>query len=359
MRGGRGNRYQAGSGTLALLSPSPTLATGTNTFPCCGVVSPDGLHLYAGLDTAGNVQQMARASDGSLTNLSTATIAAPTNPRQITISPDGKHVYATRAGGDKVRAFSRNSSTGLLTLIADYVGVTYPIGVIVSPDGAYVYAVNKAPGAVPSISMYSRNSSTGVLTALSPATISFGVSDAQGIGIAMYGTSVYVGCFNNSTFYAFTQDSGTGLLSAHSTPSYTAGSKPAWIGIAPDGTSVYVVNDGAATVSQYSRATDGTLTSIGSALAAGNGPYSIAITPDGKHVYIGGSDGQTVYQYSRDTGTGLLTAKAPAFVRSQPGWSTVVGSGGPQSICISPDGQNLYTFGTTPSHAIAAFHIRP
>lgn len=302
---------------------------------------------------------MARASDGSLTNLATATITAPYAPRQIVCSADGKHVYVTRAAGDKVRAFSRNETTGQLTLIGDYAGVTYPIGIVMSPDNAYVYVANKIPNNIPFVSMYSRNATTGVLTLLSPGSISFGPSDAQAIGIAMYGTSLYVGCFNNSTFYAFTQNPSTGLLSAHSTPSYVAGSKPAWIGISPDGNNVYVVNDGSATVSQYSRATDGTLTAIGTTIAAGAGPYSIAFSPNGLNVYVGSSDGQTVYQYSRDPGTGLLTAKVPAWVRSQPNVSTVVGSGGPQSICVSPDGQNLYSFGTTPVHAISAFHIRP
>lgn len=359
-RAGRGTRIFAVSGSLAFMSPVAVVATGAGTTPRFGLCTADGLHFYCAYNGNGTIGQFSRNADGSLTALSPATVACNYGPFCLVESPDGKHIYATSAGGDVVRCFSRNAGTGLLTLVGSYATGSNPCGVVISSDGAYVYVANKVVGGTPSVSQFSRNSTTGALTALSPATITFGVTDSEPIGIAMYGTSVYVGCFIGSTFYAFDQNSSTGLLSAAATPSYTAGNKPAWIGISPDGTSLYTANDGAATVSQFSRNTStGALTSLGSAIAAGGGPWGIDITPDGKFVYIANSDAQTISQYSRDTGTGVLTALSPITVRTDPGIATIVGSGGPQNLTVSKDGRVLYCFGSNPANGIAQFHIRP
>lgn len=357
--GARYNR-QAPSGSIALMSPTPVVATGASTVPRFGLCTADGVHFYSANNGNGTLGQFSRNADGSLTALSPATVGCNYGPYKLIESPDAKHIYATSAGGNVVRCFSRNAGTGQLTLVGSYATGSNPVGLAISSDGAYVYVANKAVGATSSVSMYSRNSTTGVLTALSPASISFGPTDAEAIDLVMYGTSVYVGCFVGSLIYAFDQNSSTGQLTAAATPSYTCGSKPAWIGIAPDGTSLYAANDGAASVSQFSRNTStGALTSIGSDVAAGGGPYGVAITPDGKYVYIANSDAQTISQYSRNTTTGALTALTPLNVRSDPSVVTVTGSGGPQNVTVSPDGRNLYAYASSPANGIAQFHIRP
>lgn len=356
--GARYNR-QAPSGSLSLMTP-PLVTTGAGTTPRFGLCTADGVHVYVANNGNGTIGQYSRNADGSLTALAPATVACNYGPYKLIESPDAKHIYCTAAGGDVIRAYSRNAGTGQLTLIGSYATGSNPVGCVISSDGAYVYVANKAVGATSSVRMYSRNSTTGVLTALAPASISFGPTDAQAIDIAMYGTSVYVGCFIGSLIYAFDQDSGTGQLTAAATASYTCGSKPAWLGIAPDGTSLYTANDGAASVSQFSRNTStGALTSIGSDVAAGGGPYGVAITPDGKYVYIANSDAQTISQYSRNTSTGALTALTPLNVRSDPSVVTVSGSGGPQNVTVSSDGRNLYAYCSSPANAVSQFYIRP
>ncbi len=357
-----GNRFnrQAVSGSLALMSPAATVATGTGTNPAHGWCSLDGKHVYVAYQNSGELGQFARNSDGSLTPLSTPKVACAFAPYRFCESADGLHLYVTTGGSDKIRRMSRDTSTGLLTLANSFVTGTTPTGICISPDGAYVYCANKTMGGIPTISMFSRNATTGDLTALSPATISFGTSGCQPLEILIVGTNVYVGCFSGTLFYAFDQNPTTGQLTAAATPSYTAGSQPAWLGVSPDGTSLYAVNDGSGTVSQYSRNTStGVLTSIGSAIAAGNGPYSIEFTPDGKFVYVGASDGQTIRQYSRNTSTGILTALSPVEVRTNPRLTAVAGSGGPQSINVSRDGRNVYCYGNNPVNEISQFHIRP
>jgi 6-phosphogluconolactonase (cycloisomerase 2 family) len=227
------------SGTLSPMSPTPSLANGASTTPRSGLVTADGAHFYVANNGNGTIGQYSRNADGSLTALAPATVACNYGPFRLVESPDAKHIYCTSAGGDVVRCFSRNSGTGQLSLVGSYATGYNPCGVAISSDGAYVYVANKAVGGTPSVSQFSRNSTTGALTALSPATITFGVTDSEPIEIQMYGTSVYVGCFIGSLFYAFDQNSSTGLLSAAATPSYTAGNKPAWIAISPDGTSLY------------------------------------------------------------------------------------------------------------------------
>lgn len=357
MKGGRFQKLPA-SGTLSVMAP-PSLATGANTLPSRALCTADGKNVYVGLQTTGYIAQYSRNADGSLAALSPATVQCLYAPYGMVESPDGKQVYCNAGGGDAVRRFTRDTSTGLLTLATSIATGVTPTGICMSADGAYVYVACKNPSGLPSISMYSRNSTTGALTALGTPSITFGVSGSQAMGIVMYGTSVYVGCFTGTTFYAFDQNPTTGQLTAAATASYTAGSQPAWLCIAPDGTSLYVAND-SGTISQFSRDTGtGALTSLGSALAAGNGPWCVDITPDGKFVYVACSDGQTVRQFSRNTSTGVLTALSPIEVRADPAVVTVQGSGGPQSVAVSKDGKNLYATCANPAHVVTQFHIRP
>lgn len=362
MKHSRANRL-AGTGTLALMSPVQRLATGAGTNPYGGCVSPDGNHLYVALYASGQIGMYSRDASGALTAFSPFTVNAAYNPACVVCSPDGKHVYATSAGGDAVRIYSRNASTGLLTLLTPVnTGVT-PIGIAITQDGAYVYVTNKQVNGQGSISQYSRNLTTGALTPLAPATVAVGVSNSQPLGIIMYGTSVYVGCFVGALFYAFTQDPATGQLTSATIPSYTAGDKPAWLAVSPDGKHLYTANDAAtvsAGVSQFSRdLTTGELTNLGPTVTGGNGPFSIVCTSDGLNVYVGSSDGQTIVQHSRDPATGLLTPKTTDRVRSDPAVVTVSGSAGPQSITLSPDGRCLYAFNSSGNGAVTQFHVRP
>jgi DNA-binding beta-propeller fold protein YncE len=97
---------------------------------------------------------------------------------------------------------------------------------------------------------------------------------------------------------------------------------------------VYVVNQGAATVSQFSGGPFGALTPLSPPAIAtmGNTPTEIALSPDGEHAYVSELSGGTVYQYEVATGGTLTPMSAP----------TVATGAVPLGVAVSPDGHSVY-----------------
>jgi 6-phosphogluconolactonase (cycloisomerase 2 family) len=112
-----------------------------------------------------------------------------------------------------------------------------------------------------------------------------------------------------------------------------AGLQPFGITISLDGTSVYVTNYSANTVSIYSRNTStGALTSQGT-IATGTNPLGVTISADGTSVYVANAASSTVLIYSRNTSTGALTSQ---------GTVTTGAGSNPIMIAISADGTSVY-----------------
>jgi 6-phosphogluconolactonase (cycloisomerase 2 family) len=100
---------------------------------------------------------------------------------------------------------------------------------------------------------------------------------------------------------------GTGALTQITTP-IAAGTTPNAIATDPTGRFVYVTNNGANSVSQYSiNSSTGALTQITTAIASGTGPYGIATDSTGRFVYVTNQDSNSVSQYSINSSTGVLT----------------------------------------------------
>ena len=131
------------------------------------LVSPDGLHLYAGQTSI--VVFSRNPANGQLTFVKTYS-----NPVDegyfgsslMVFSPDGNHLYTS---GDGLSVFQRDAATGLLTWVETHrngVNGVQGLGVaasfVISPDGKHVYTgrnEREAPGAV-----FARNSSNGQLS---------------------------------------------------------------------------------------------------------------------------------------------------------------------------------------------------
>jgi DNA-binding beta-propeller fold protein YncE len=359
---GRGHKLAA-SGTLSIGS---SIALGAGTNPRGTYVSRDGKNVYVTQYGTGTVAQLLRDIDtGKLTAMSPATVATKGGPTAICESPDGAFVYITNAGYDNISMYSRNSSTGALTPLSTQTAASAvtPMGIAMSPDGLHVYVACRNAAGTAFVQQYSRNASTGLLTSL--GTIALAASaEAHGVVITPDGKYVYVGTFGQpGRIYAFTRDSSSGLLTANAvTPYYATVSttaEPAWLAVSPEGTHLYAAYDGTAQVAALSiSATDGSLTFLGVQSTAG-GPWFVAITPNGQSVYVACSDAQYISQFTRDPVTGLLTPKTPALFRSEPNYVQLQGSGGPQTIAISPDGKHAYCSCSITPCAIPTLNINP
>jgi 6-phosphogluconolactonase (cycloisomerase 2 family) len=93
------------------------------------------------------------------------------------------------------------------------------------------------------------------------------------------------------------------------------------------------VSNSGGTVTAYAIAGDGSLTQVGSAVAAGSSANNaLAVTPDGKFLYVPGTGDAKIFAYQIQ-GNGSLTPLNPA---------SVTAGQVPLDVEISPNGQFLY-----------------
>jgi CSLREA domain-containing protein len=424
----------ASSGLTQLAAPDDCIAQveveGCGTITGTGLkgadwiaASPDGANVYVASFSSGSVAELARASDGSLTELgcvaASGTECATTVPglseaTSVAVSPDGKNVYVTGDSDDTVMIFDRNSTDGTLTsagCLQDAAarfdrgcattvhGMENAYDVVVSPDGKNVYVA--AGGGFPELGgvVELARASDGSLTQLaapddcieeqgSSAPVC-GTSDGTGLLAATAlvlspdGASLYAVSDNTPGALAtFDRDADTGALTATgciadsgSECAATASGLSDLVNVAvsPDGATVYTASDDSTgPIAEFSRATDGTLTSLGCIDSGGSicatttaglaAVFGLAVSPDGVDVYAASAGGSTsapgVVELARAS-DGTLSAsdciqQAGAASRTCTDTSGH-GLGDALGVAVSPDGANVYVATDSSGGAVAAF----
>lgn len=290
-------------------------------------VSPDGLHVYSADNINFNVYQYSRnTSTGDLTALSPAYVTLPSTtyfyygvvPNPV-FSSDGLTVYFTSWDGKLINpaisyitAYSRNPSTGQLSLIASYTlsdsNVTGYNALTISPNNKFVYAVSGY-----NLHIFSRNTSTGALTEINVISLFSYTSTVGSMCFSSDGLYLYVTCSANfgNKIITFLADTTTGALTVSV--------------VTP------LIND---------------FPSVGT-------PIPLAVLgSSGKALYVAsyypnnGSPNifKNVYQYRRNATSGALSSPKkltllPTVVTDQGGASGVQGVVG---LASSPDGKSLY-----------------
>ncbi|HEX6619931.1 MAG TPA: beta-propeller fold lactonase family protein [Solirubrobacteraceae bacterium] len=137
-----------------------------------------------------------------------------------------------------------------------------------------------------------------------------------------------------------------GTLTPKTPDTVATGATPVAIAVAPDGQHAYVVNQGDSTVSTFDVDAAGALT-LASNAGTGVGAGSIAVSPDGSSAYVTNFTDATVSQYDVSA-AGALTPKQPA---------TVAAGSRPAGIAVSPDGASAYVTNQLPSGTITQFSV--
>jgi len=270
-----------------------------------------------------NISQYTIDSLGSLSPI--GTIATGANPYSVTIDPSGKFVYVANSGDTTISQYKIGAG-GVLGQMTTAQSGSAPVYITVDPSGKYAYAANSQGD---DVAQFTIDPSSGVLTPMTTATVTpcspvpVPPSCAQGhwpISIAVDSKSqyAYVANLTSDSFTQYTISATDGALTPNSTTTLPVGSSPYSVAVAGDSTGgkyVYVVNNGTATVSEYSiNQMSGVLLSIGT-IAAGNVlgilPTSITVAGDStgsKYVYV--TTGNDVSQYTINL-NGTLTAMNP------------------------------------------------
>ncbi len=157
--------------------------------------------------------------------------------------------------------------------------------------------------------------------------------------------TLYVSNTEVSTVSAYSI-AASGSLSTVGSPFNTA--VPSGVAVTPDGKYLYVADSTfSGGVSAFSIAANGALSAVpGSPFPAKQGSWGLAIDPDGKHLYVANGGAQDISAYSIESG-GSLTAV--------PGSPFAAGSK-PDNLVITPNGQHLYV-ANQDSNNMSAFSI--
>ena len=331
----------------------------------------------------------AHATPGGLNFLESYADTGAGGARSVAIAPDGTSVYLAGQDSDAVVGYSRDGTTGLLTLLgciedtgtgggcgSTTDGLISPRYMALSDAGDLLYVTG---GGSDAIVVLSRNTGTGVLTpgscfwspaagtCTTPAGLPTGaLDDAEGIFVredfvyvaaqtagtllvfsgATSGTLVFEECFSNAAFAGCTTVAG-------------ALDHPRELTINDDGTGLYVASATSDGVAQFAR-DDGTglLTPLSPALVGGvDLPVGITATPDDAYVYVSAVNDNAVAIYQRDPATAKLTFAG--CIRDVGGGgaactSTAEGLAGSEDVAFSGDSASLYATGMF-DDAVATF----
>ena len=283
----------------------------------------------------------------------------------IAVSPNGDHICVAGSANNAITVFSRDHSTGLLTLTGtwqddqDNVDGLNAVGfVTISPDAQHVYTASASEDAIAVFrrGAYRLNVAVGqVLDHVNfgyyePAEIrgsTWDDIDADGSWDSgepcLPDVNIYLDENKNSQLDAWeasttTDESGEYVLGGLKPGTQTL------VGIPPDGWGQ----------SFPPNASD---LAFAEAIQDGQGPvdglhgaFSVAISPDSSNVYVAGTYDDAIAVFTRDRATGHLD-----FIQTiENGADDVTGLDGVHSVTLSPDGKFVYAAGTY-EDALVAF----
>jgi len=329
--GGSGLLSSAGSGSG---SPTATPTTGTGTF---AFVTNFGV---------GEVSAFTRdTTTGVLTsNGKPVSAGAPRGPRGVVASPDGSYLYVANINDDNIYKYSINSDGTLTKLASGSNGTgTQPDELAINSDGSLLWVTGKA-GTIKSYQVNTSGDLSGQIIFPATSTTSGGGLQTP-FGIAVHPTLnvLYVSDSATGNVYAFNYDTTTtpptGVLSQNSAPQHSLDTTAnAAFGIAIDsgGDALFIADQGNGDVSSFSIAPTGA--AVPGALtpyayfpnsSATDGPVGIGI--GGGYLFTANSSGDSISSFIV---TDLTLTTPPALV---------TGYSGATGLVVDPLNMFVYT----------------
>ena len=325
--------------------------------------APDGRHVYASANTPAGPAVFAFPRSSATGVLGDYTVIGGEDaggpdlgtPKDVTASPDGKNLYVTAVTGDSVGAFTRNPSTGALSLLEvekdglnGVDGLDGATSVTISPDGRHLYVAAAVDDALTAFTRYPYPA-TGALSFVEAEKDGVGgvdgLNNARGVSISPDGKNVYVASQTDDALAAFARNPSTGALSFVEAEKDGVGGVDGLNGahgvaVSPDGRHVYAASISDALVSFARDPSTGALSFVEAEIGLDglDGARGVTVSRDGKHVYVASLVDGAVAVFSRDGVTGEVD---PLEVeRAVEAVGPVLD--GAFALSTSPDDRNLY-----------------
>ena len=182
------------------------------TAPSSVAVSPNGSFLYVSNLGLNSVSAYTIGGTGALTPIAGSPFPAGVNPSAVTVSPNGSFLYVGNQGANTVTAYTIGGA-GALTPIT---GSPFPVeanpsAVTISPNGDFLYVSNQGSN---NVSTFTITAGTGILVPLAPGVgnpFAAGTSPSA-VMVSPNGSFLYVSNQGSNDVSAFTITASTGTL---------------------------------------------------------------------------------------------------------------------------------------------------
>ena len=262
----------------------------------------------------------------------------------------GHYLYAALPSGSELAAFREDPNSGILTLLS-FSPVTAGPGVhavVVHPSKKFLYAANSGEVPTGDVSLYTV-STGGVLTEITPRAQAGTTPSLMAIDSS--GSYLYVGNTGSQDISVFSIDGTTGVLSAvpqqAGAPTARLGLAPLNMTLAPGGNVLYVTGAGSPGYIEVFSITAGVLSFV-EVVQPGANPYGLVIDPTGKYLYTANFSDNTISEYTIAS-DGTLTE-----ISGSPIGETY---SSPASLLIDKSGKFLFVANSQSSGNVAAYTI--
>lgn len=267
-----------GTGLLASFIPVGLLpdASSPPEAPHNIVIAPDGGSFYLVMIAAGRVE---RYSTRTFELLGTADVGS--SPSQARFTPDGRYLYVSNFDATRTEPFVYRLDPDLSSppLAIDIEGEG-PHGITFGEQGEFLYTMNAFSD---DISIVDLRLSPPEVVGRIPIVPGSPPAPAGGQQHEPYQSEIAA----DGLMYVTCRKSGqvrvVDLAERRVVDSITVGSRPLIPGLSPDGTEIWIPNQGSNTVSIIATATRsvvGTITDVDS------GPHAVLFHPDGSHAWV-------------------------------------------------------------------------
>jgi 6-phosphogluconolactonase (cycloisomerase 2 family) len=301
-------------GTLTALSGSPYDAGGAGSgsgLASQGAiqVTSDGRYVIA-VDAGSNQLSVLRIRHNGGLKLASVASSDGVNPVSVTEHNGLVYVANAGAGGSNYTGFTLNAGGHLEPLSGSTVSLpdsAQPDDVLFNSTGTNLVGARVGTSLIDSFGV----GPTGLLTAA--ANSPFAAQSAGPFGSEfrptnpsqLFVSNAHAGA-GNGTVSAFSVAADGTLSSIGSSPFADNQTAPCWVEITHDGRFLFTVNTGSGSISRYSIAADGTLTLVGSTPVSnqgGVGAVDARLSTDGQTLYVNESRVATIGEFAVSDGT--------------------------------------------------------
>lgn len=284
-----------------------------------------------------------------------------------------RFAYSVNNTANSVSAFSFAPSTGFLRAsgfeTATQIFTNNPAGalnaprfMVVHPNGSFSYVSQGGANTIAAYAMKVGSAAinlggglvvggTGTL-GVPGANVGTGVNP-NGMAITPNGSFLYVANQGGGTISGYTINQATGALTAiaGSNPSpFPTGTTPVRLAIHPNGKFIYCANAGTNDISVFNiNQSTGALVQNGPTIPVGANPQGIVIDPSGAFLYTANNGADTISAFTINGTLGTLTAVAGSPFNNG-------GANGANALAIDPAGKFLFVSNNT-TNGVSAYTI--